>query len=426
MLNPRPDSLNITADLLGLSDVKVTNVSSNLSTGQIIITVESTRKETLCQHCQQPAKSHGKGRNLRLRHLPMFGKETIIEIMPRRFRCEHCDGNPTTTEILGWYTPNSKLTKPLEHHLLFELVNSTVADVSRKSCLNYHTVEALLDDYIETEIDFSKIDTLGVLGLDEISLKKGYRDFVTLITYRVDDNVNVLGVIDGREKASVIRFLRNIPDRLSNTIQAVCCDLYDGYMNAFQEVFDGKIPVVADRFHVRQLYRKSLISLRKSELKRLKKELSEEKYAELKPAIALLRRQKDYFSAEEKVVVDPLFSLSPKLKQGYQLSRELTGIFDSDITPESAKEKIAEWMNAVANSELNCFNHFVKTLVKYQTQIANYFEARYTSGFVEGFNNKVKVLKRRCYGLSDITRLFQRLILDTVGMVRFAPQATAF
>jgi hypothetical protein len=45
------------------------------------------------------------------------------------------------------------------------------------------------------------------LGLDEISLKKGYKDFVTLITYRIYDKVHILGVVRGREKAEVIRFL---------------------------------------------------------------------------------------------------------------------------------------------------------------------------------------------------------------------------
>jgi transposase len=53
----------------------------------------------------------------------------------------------------------------------------------------------------------------------------------------------------------------------------------------------------------------------------------------------------------------------------------------------------------VEESGLAFFNNFVKTLKKWGTQIINYFRRRETSGFVEGFNNKVKVLKRRCYGI---------------------------
>ncbi len=85
-----------------------------------------------------------------------------------------------------------------------------------------------------------------------------------------------------------------------------------------------------------------------------------------------------------------------------------------------------EWIEEVTRSELNCFNKSIKTLMTYQAQIINYFIQRNNSGFVEGFNNKVKVLKRRCYGLSNATRLFQRLIVDTLGMSRFAPGVAAF
>lgn len=425
MFNLAPDSLSITPELLGLSEIKVTGVRFNASSTEIIITVVSTRHSVLCRDCKMPTKGHGSGRQLRLRHLPMFGKETIIEITPRRGRCENCDGGPTTTEVLDWYDAKSKFTKPFEHRMLFELVNSTVADVSRKEGVDYHFVEALIERYVETEVDFSSIEALDILGIDEISMKKGYRDFVSLVTYRINDKVHILGVIDGREKADITRFLRTIPRRLRKTVRAVCCDLYDGYMNACKDIFKNT-PVVADRFHVRKLYRKSVITLRKSELKRLRKELPDAEYARLKPAIAILRKQKDYFTEPEKLAVDKLFSLSPKLKLGYKFSRELTGIFDSHISPEVAKEKMTEWVQNVGESELNCFNKFIKTLTTYQDQITNYFIQRDSSGFVEGFNNKVKVLKRRCYGLSSAARLFQRLIIDTLGMTRFAPNAAAF
>jgi transposase len=123
-----------------------------------------------------------------------------------------------------------------------------------------------------------------------------------------------------------------------------------------KEVFKDTVPIIADRFHVCKLYGKSLIQLRKAELKRLKKALTAEEYAALKPAIALLRKLKDYFTEEEKPIIDKLFSLSPKLKLAYQFSRDLSGIFDSHITPEQAKEKMTEWIAQVSHSKLKCFN----------------------------------------------------------------------
>lgn len=254
MFNTKPDSLNITAELLGLSDIKVVEVHADLSNREIIIAVKSTRESVPCRVCGKSTKGHGVGRKLRMRHLPMFGKEVFIEIEPKRGQCEYCDGSPTTTETLDWYDAKSKFTKPFEHHLLFELINSTVADVSRKEAVDYHVVERLIDRYVESEIDFSSIQALGILGIDEISIKKGYRYFVTLITYRVNNKVHILGVIEGRKKADVVAFLRKIPGRLRKSVLAVCCDLHDGYMNACKEVFKKNVPIVADRFHVRKLY----------------------------------------------------------------------------------------------------------------------------------------------------------------------------
>ena len=414
-------TINLPIEILGLSNIKIDSVKINAADNEIIIRVTSIQEEILCRICNRPTASYGKGRELKLRHLPVFGMHTYIVITPRRGICHHCDDTPTTTERHDWYDFKSKYTKAYEQHVLFELINSTVSDVSEKEDLEYHSVESLIDKYIEQETDFETIKVLGVLGLDEISLKKGYRDFVTLATYRDHNKVKLLAVIEGRKKAEIEAFLRKIPQRLQNTIAAVCCDLYDGYIEAAKAVFKNKIPVVADRFHVSKLYRKSLITLRKSELRRLRKKLSSEEYSKLKPAIALLKKQKDYFTDDESRIVSVLFAYSPKLKLAYLLSHKLTSIFNSKITKQEAKEKMMSWIAEVTGTKLTCFNRFIKTLNKYMDEITNYFIGRNNSGFVEGFNNRVKVLKRRCYGLGSKVRLFQRIILDTMGFDRFAP-----
>ena len=71
-------------------------------------------------------------------------------------------------------------------------------------------------------------------------------------------------------------------------------------------------------------------------------------------------------------------------------------------------------------SGLTCFDGFLKTLHRYWEPITNYFVDLLTSGFVEGFNNKLKVLKRRCYGLTNLDHLFQRIFLDLEGYRLFA------
>ena len=99
--------------------------------------------------------------------------------------------------------------------MLFELINSTVADVSRKESVDYHAVDNMLERYIETKANFSKIKSLGILGLDEISLKKGYKDLVTLITYRIYNKGHIFGEVKGREKAENNSIFTRNPSKIT-------------------------------------------------------------------------------------------------------------------------------------------------------------------------------------------------------------------
>jgi transposase len=108
------------------------------------------------------------------------------------------------------------------------------------------------------------------------------------------------------------------------------------------------------------------------------------------------------------------------LKQAYILRQQLTAIFEQVIPKVKAEEKIRAWVKRVTASGLSCFNKFLKMLDGWWDEITNYFIDRANSGFVEGLNNKIKVLKRRCYGIFNREHLFQRIFLDLEGYRLFA------
>ncbi len=91
----------------------------------------------------------------------------------------------------------------------------------------------------------------------------------------------------------------------------------------------------------------------------------------------------------------------------------LTKIFDTKTSRSGGKRKIKNWIVQVENSCLVCYDRFLSTLKSHLEDIVNYFVERHTSGFVEGFNNKIKVIKRRCFGIINVGHLFQRIFLDT-------------
>ena len=108
-----------------------------------------------------------------------------------------------------------------------------------------------------------------MLGLDEISLKKGHRDFVAIITGRIETETVIVGVLPDRKQATVKAFLSGIPRRLRQTMHTVCSDMYEGFVNAAKEVFGKRVKLVIDRFHVAKLYRSGFIGKYLSRIRKL-------------------------------------------------------------------------------------------------------------------------------------------------------------
>jgi transposase len=396
---------------IDIKDVKFTD------NNEILITLESTVEGTHCHCCGKFIKKyHGCSRELKLQHLPILGKKTYLYIKPRRYICEFCDNNPTTTQKLSWTNERSQYTKEYEQHILLMLINSTVSDVSKKEGITYDSIEGVLNRLVDLKVDWHKIKSLTTIGIDEVSLKKGHSHFVTIVTSVEDEGtIRLLAVLPNREKDTVKRFFLSIPNELRSTIRNVCTDLYEGYMNAAQEILGDNVNIIADRFHVTRLYRKAVDKLRITELKRLKKELPKESYKKLHNIMWIIRKKPEKLSIEDKNSLKLLAEWSHTLILAYLFSCQLTRIFDKLLTSSEAKEEIMAWASLIISSDLTCFDTFLKTLAKNIKPITNYFIERLNSGFVEGFNNKIKLIKRRCYGIFNITHLFQRISLDLAG-----------
>lgn len=407
---------------LDIPDVEILKIEKS-KTEDLIITVKSTKYSTPCHKCGREAKkSNGYGETIILRHLPILGQQVYIRIKLTRYQCEDCDDKPTTTEQTSWFNRRSKFTKAYEEYLMRSLINSTLLDVSRKEEVSYDDVEGVLNRQVDNKADWNQFDKISILGLDEIALKKGHKDFIVIVSTKINDTIKVLSILPDRKKETVKAFINSIPERLKSTVRIACSDMYDGYINAVKESFDGKIKVVIDRFHVAKNYRKCIDSLRKQELKRLKKELTEVEYKKLKGAMWALRKKENDLTEEEKNVLVTLFNYSPTLEKAYYFQNSLTEIFNKNINKQEASKLINQWIKEVNNSHLTCFDKFISTLNKYRDDILNYFhrKQRKNSGFIEGLNNKIKVIKRRCYGILNIEKLFQRIFLDLEGYAKFS------
>jgi len=406
---------------LDIADVNIKSIEFT-EEGEIFITITSTIQGTVCQSCGQKIFDfYGENREITLRHLSILGKPTYLKLRPQRYRCLHCKAQPTTTQKLAWYEPRSPHTRAYEHHILLGLVNSTVMDVSIKEGIGYEAVMGIIERQVSPEVDWSDFEDLEIIGVDEIALKKGHRDFVTIISVCLrNGKKRVIGVLENRKKETVRKFFSSIPKHLRKTVRVFCTDLYEGFINAAKEFFGRKIRIVADRFHVANLYRKSLDNLRKKEIKRLKKELPKEEYKSFKNIMWVLRKNVDDLTEADLEMIKKIKPHTPDLVTAYLLCLTLTHIFKSSITKEQARYQLRGWKGLVHKFGIKCFDSFLKTMETRMEEITNYFVERQSSGFVEGLNNKIKVIKRRCYGIINRNHLFQRLFIDLRGYELFA------
>jgi transposase len=199
-----------------------------------------------------------------------------------------------------------------------------------------------------------------------------------------------LAVLPDRCKETVKTFLASLSERLKATLTRVRTGRYDGYLQAVCETLP-QARVVIDRCHIAQAYRRCADPLSQQELRRLKTE-----DAVLKGRWWPFRKPWADLSPEERETLDRRFGHAPALKAAYTLREVLTLIFDEPLSKSRASDYLQAWVSLVQDSGLTCVDSFLSTLEQRLDDITHDFLERHRSGFVEGLNPKIKVLKRRC------------------------------
>ncbi len=168
---------------LDIADVNVLSVE--FRGGAYHIKLESSLEYAYCRQCGQRITAlHEREDWVKVQHLPILDRAVFLYYRAKRYRCPDCQGGPTTTQRLSWHEPNSPHTVAYDRYLLRMLVNSTLEDVTHKACVSYDSMVGVVERCVATAVDWERYSDLNVLGLDEIALKKGQRDYVVIVSTR--------------------------------------------------------------------------------------------------------------------------------------------------------------------------------------------------------------------------------------------------
>ena len=155
-----------------------------------------------------------------------------------------------------------------------------------------------------------------------------------------------------------------IPKRLHSTIHTFCSDMWHGYLGAIADFIaahpDVKAKLVIDRFHVAKNYRDDFDTLRKKEMRRLRKELPEAIYKAVAHGMHwVLRHNHDNLNDDDKVRLRSLFQHTPILHLAYTLREELTAIFNMKLSLVEGRCRLEKWSIVRSLVSINFSKPFV-------------------------------------------------------------------
>jgi transposase len=304
----------------------------------------------------------------------------------------------------------SSYTKRFEHYIYNLCHKSTIKAASEIEDLPYDATEGIY--FRETkrlvESRNSKNTFTEVLGIDEISRKKGHKDFVIVLS-DIKRGI-VIDVLEDRKKKTLEKYFDSKSEEFKAHIKTVSMDMWGPYRSVVEEKL-SHADVVADRFHVMKNLNECLNTCRKA----VQNELDKDTRKLLKDSKWVLLKNKSDLDEDSLNKLESFYQISEKLKEAHILKEYVRDIFESSENKDVAEVTFNIFELLVMRSSVKkYFDTFIVTLSNWREQILNYFDDKVTNGFVEGMNNKIKVLKRKAYGILNFEH-FRIRILDECG-----------
>ena len=389
--------------LAGLEDLRVVGYERDGYVGEIVWLCEVKHEVAVCPDCQR-VSSQIHDRHIRVkRDLSVFGLQSYLEYEHRRFWCRPC--RRAFTEQLQDIPAGGRYTGRYEAYIYRQYKENSIAEIARQEGLGYKAAEGIFYRQAEAALQSHQPGLVKRLGIDEISLKKRHKQFILVISDLARNCV--IAVLEDRHKERLEAWLDALTDEQQKAIVEVSMDMWSPYRQAVE----AKLPqaaIVADRFHLMQNLNRAVTSARRD----LQRNAPPEVKDQLKGSRWVLVKNQDALSDQEQDKLDQLYEASPELKQLHLLKEAFRDIFQTQQNRDDACEALAEWIDLVLASGQQKLDTFINTLENWADPILNYFNHRTTQGFVEGMNNKLKLIMRRGYGYRNFDRFALRILAE--------------
>ena len=344
-----------------------------------------------CSGCQQVAPGYDQLAERRFAFIPVWGFLVCLLYRMRRVECKTCG---LVVEAVPWASGQHHLTTAYMQflaHWARRLSWQETADAFRTSWEQVcHAVE-----YVVTwGLVHRTLGPITAIGVDEIQYAKGHK-YLTLV-YQIDAHcTRLLWLGQARTIESFTGFFTLLGPAVAAQIGFVCSDMWKPYLRVIREHCAQALHIL-DRFHIVAKLNAALDDVRAAETRRMVREWYE---PVLKRSRWCVLKRKANLTPQQRFRLRDLLRYNLQTVRAYLLKEAFQQFWAYD-SPTWAGKFLDEWCRQTMRSRLEPMKKIAKLLRKHRELLLNYFKAKkaFSSGIVEGLNNKAKVTMRRSYG----------------------------
>jgi len=358
-----------------------------------------------CGVCgQKVRRTKGRTRPRRWRDLLIRRLPLVLAYTPRRVVCPACG---VRVEKVPWADRWSRVTKSLTRAVAELARRTDLSTVAKQFQVNWKTVASVIRRVVAWGLARRRKRPLRVLGIDEVSRKRGHR-YLTLVHDLERSELVWIG--KERTTATVEAFFDALGPRRSGTIEAVCMDMWAPY----KDVVERRAPqatVCFDRFHVVRHLNAAVDEVRRS----LVRKLSGVDRTLVKGTRFVLLKNPWNLTPKQKQSLRALVRSNSPLSRAWYLKEDFQRFWDY-VHERWAARHLDQWLWWASHSRLEPFKEFARLVRKHREGILAWTRLRISNGALEGMNNKVKLVSHRSYGFRNDDRYIEAIYHNCAGL----------
>lgn len=345
----------------------------------------------ICSICRQPGPTYDHLALRRFEFVPFWGFMVLLLYRMRRIDCRTCG---VKVEQVPWGCGKHQLTTAYMLFLAHWARKLSWKDTARSFHTSWEKVCQAVEYVVAWGLEHRTLGPIQAIGVDEIAYAKGHK-YLTLV-YQIDGQcTRLLWIGKERTVASFEQFFDMIGKELSEKIEFVCSDMWKPYLRVIRERCTNALNIL-DRFHIVAKMNDALDDVRAGEARRLVQDGFE---PVLQKSRWCLLKRKTNLTGKQRVRLRDLLRYNLKTVRAYLLKENFQQFWEYN-SPTWAGKFLDDWCRQVMRSQIEPMKKVAATLRRHRELILNYFRAKkqFSSGVVEGLNNKVKVTVRKSYG----------------------------